>query len=218
MLGRKKRAEQPWSGTPQVRVDDARPHAVFFEKALAAAGEWTRFGDPKLIGVLALLGLGLANTVSKAGELWAAHKHGWVWGWLATGGFVAACFFAVMTVIFASLGLFPRIRRKGERAWLGRAVRVALRFVSLGMLGRDQKPGPSLFYFAGIAAIPTPEEYERLVRAKTETELESEVAYQVWEVSRVAARKHLCAQRAYRAVILFLIAWALARIALSFVG
>jgi Family of unknown function (DUF5706) len=217
MLGRKKHTQPP-GRTPQVAVDEARPHADFFEKALATAGEWTRFGDPKLIGVLALLGLGLANTVSKAGELWAAHTHGWVWGWLAAGGFFVACFFAAMTVIFASLGLFPRTRRKGERTSLGRAARALLRFVSFGLRGHDKSSSPSLLYFAGIAAIPTPEEYERRVRAKTEAELESEIAHQAWEVSRVAAKKHAWARAAYRAVIGFLIAWAVARIALSFVS
>ena len=33
----------------------------FAEKALADAGQWTRFADPKALAALALLGLGLAN-------------------------------------------------------------------------------------------------------------------------------------------------------------
>lgn len=194
MFGRRRKSRLPWSGTPQVAVDDARPHTQFLEKALSAAAEWTRFADPKLIGVLALLGLGLASIVSKAGQLWDAHEQGWVWGWLAAGGFVAACLFAALTVISASLGLFPRTKHKAKRV------------------------EPSLFYFAGVATIGTPEEYERRVRAKTQDELDSELAHQVWEVACVATKKHFWARWAYRMVILFLVAWVIARVALSFVS
>jgi hypothetical protein len=179
--------------SPRVAEKNVRVHAAFFEKALASASEWTRFADPKLIGVLALLGLGLANIVSQASPLWA-HEEGWVWGWLAAGGFVSACGFAVLTVAFASLGLFPRTKRKAK----------------------DSEP--SLYFFAGIGSIKTPGEYERLVRNKSAQELESAIAHQAWEVSRIATKKHFWARWAYRAAILFLVAWTVARVALSFVN
>lgn len=185
-----------WSapaGTTRGTVTDARTHAKFFEKALTAAGEWARFADPKLIGVLALLGLGLANIVSRAGQLWDAHEQGWVWGWLAAAAFLAAGVFATLTVIFASLGLFPRTKRKHESE-------------------------PSTFFFAGIASFETPEAYEKAVHAKSEEQLESDIAHQAWEVATVAARKHFWAKHSYRAVIAFLGAWVVARVALSFVS
>lgn len=169
----------------------ATSHTAFFDKTLATASEWTRFADPKLIGVLALLGLGLANIVSRAGALWDAHDEGWVWGWLAAGSFIGAGLFAALTVVFASLGLFPRTKRlhSGE---------------------------PSLLFFAGVASFKTPNDYEQAVRGKSDDELESELAHQAWEVASVATKKHFWAKWAYRAVVLFLIAWVVARVALSF--
>lgn len=173
--------------------DDNVPHAKFFEKALTAAGEWTRFADPKLLGVLVLLGLGVSNIVARAGPLWDAHKDASFWGWAATSAFVVSAVIAVLVVLFVSRGLFPRTTPQADA-------------------------GTSLFFFAGIATFKTPEEYEQKVRSKTAEQLESEVARQAWEVSTVAVEKHACTKLAYHFVIAFLVAWVVARLALSFVG
>jgi hypothetical protein len=171
---------------------DQRRHAAFFEKALAAGSEWTRFADPKLVGVLALLSLGIANLINEARALWDAHGDGSAWGWIACGGFVAAGVLAATTVVCASIGLFPRTRRSDD--------------------------APSLLFFGGIASMESPGAYEAAVRAKSAAELEREVAHQAWEVARIAAKKHRWARRAYGTVIAFLIAWVAARVALSFVS
>jgi Family of unknown function (DUF5706) len=178
--------------TDEPRVPDAESaQSEFVEKALSAAGEWARFADPKLFGVLAFLGLGVASLVSHGHPLWDAHKQHTVWGWLATGAFVTAAALAVLTVVFATLGLFPRV---------------------------DLQHGTSLFYFGGIAGYKTPDAYEAAVRAKTASQLESELANQAWEVAQIARRKHTWARRGYYAVIGFLVAWVLARVALTFVA
>lgn len=174
-------------------MDEGRPHGKFFEKALTAAGEWTRFTDPKLLGVLVLLGLGVANLISRAGKLWSAHEDASCWGWIATGSFVTAAILAVLVVVFVSLGLFPQTeKRAGSRK--------------------------SLLFFGDIASFKTPEAYEKEVRSKTEQELESEVAHQAWEVARVAVRKYRWAKLAFYFVVAFLGAWVLARVALSIAG
>ena len=54
------------------------------------------------------------------------------------------------------------------------------------------------------------------MRSQSSGELMSDIASQVWAVSRVASRKHRYAQRAYLMAVLFLGAWATARIGLSF--
>lgn len=168
------------------------PHGKFFEKALTAAGEWARFADPKLFGVLVFLGLGVSDLVKRAGPLWHAHGDESCWGWVATISFTAACALAAVVVATASFGLFPRTERKAPQR-------------------------PSLFFFAGIAEHDTPEAYERAVRGLNETEMESHVAHQAWEVSKVAQVKHQWAKVSYKAVLAFLTAWAIARTGLSFV-
>lgn len=96
--------------------DESGPHAKFFEKALTASAEWTRFGDPKLLGVLVVLGLGVSNIVSRAGPLWEGHEDASFWGWMATIAFVASAVLAAFVVLVVSRGLFPQTeRRAGAR-------------------------------------------------------------------------------------------------------
>jgi Family of unknown function (DUF5706) len=170
-------------------VADARPHAKFFEKALADASEWTRFADPKLLGVLILLGLGVSNIVSRADKLWNAHESEAFWGWIATTSLIVSTVLAALIVLFVSLGLFPRTRRQDDAR-------------------------PSLLFFSGIASFETPDAYESAVRSKTHEQLESELAHQAWEVSNVATKKHFWAGLAYRTVVAFLAVWVIGWIAL----
>ena len=178
---------------PPVPPPATTSHREFFERALTAAGEWTRFADPKLFGVLVFLGLGVTDVVGRAGPLWQAHDDGSCWGWVTTASFAVACVLAAGVVVAASLGLFPRTKRKAPHR-------------------------SSLFFFAGIANHDSPDAYEGAVRKLSERDMESDIAHQAWEVSRVAQAKHYWAKVSYKAVIAFLAAWALARIALSFLG
>lgn len=189
MFGGRKR---PGVAAPR---EEKPTHQEFFEKTLTGAGEWSRFADPKVLGALVFLGLGMANLVKLADPLWKAHREHNVGGWLATGGFVAACAFAALVVLGASFALFPQLQPGG----------------------RTGKGSPkSLLFFAHVAEFDDPAKYERAVLKKTPDELRSDIASQAWAVSRVASRKHRWAQRAYVCAVLFLVAWATARIALSF--
>ena len=89
-------------------------HKEFLEKALVASGEWSRFADPKVLGVFIFLGLGMANLIEVAGNLWDGKDAENVAGWMATGGFAAACLLAVLAVLFASLALFPQLQPGGR--------------------------------------------------------------------------------------------------------
>jgi hypothetical protein len=171
---------------------DASAGADFAEKALASGAEWARFADPKLFGVLVFLGLGVADLVEYAHRLWDAHNGPSAWGWLATVSFVIAAALAVLTVTCTTLGLFPRMKSAGT--------------------------GRSLFYFGGIATFASPRDYEAAVRDRTPEELERELIDQAWEIARIARYKLDWARRGYLAVVAFLAAWAVARIALSFAG
>ncbi len=56
------------------------------------------------------------------------------------------------------------------------------------------------------------------MRAKTARELDSELAWQAREVAQLAKGKHAWARKAYVVIVACLAAWAIAPIALSFVG
>ena len=175
--------------------DNGIPHKEFFEKALAAAGEWTRFVDPKALGVAVFLSFGANDLIRNARRLFFGFpivnfpKDGTWWEWWVSAAFLCACLFAVLTVIFVSAALFPRLTPRGPN---------------------------SLFYFGSIAQIKDPREYEQQVRAKTPQELESQIADQVWNVARTADKKHRMTRWGYRFLIAFFVCWVVARVALSF--
>lgn len=164
-------------------------HKEFFEKALTAAGEWTRFADPKVLGVAVFLSFGVTDLLRHARELYHGLSSVGRLEWLTTACFLGACLFALTTVVLVSLSLFPRLKPKGPM---------------------------SLFFFGGIAQFDEPEEYERKVRSKTPQELESQIAYQAWNVAKTANTKHRWTRLAYFSLLVFLTFWVLARVALAF--
>jgi hypothetical protein len=167
-------------------------HADFLHKALVAAGEWARFADPKALAVLVLLGLGAQDLIGQAGRLTDAHTLDGAWGTIATISFWAAAVFAGGSVAVVSTAVFPRLRGSGGK-----------------------KKGRSLYYFGDVAGSPNAEEYERAVRRLDQRGIESELARQVYELSRVAKAKHDRTKTAYYVALVFLFLWALSRVALS---
>jgi hypothetical protein len=196
------------------RTQPGMSHRDFLERALVAAGEWSRFADPKLLGVLVLLGLGVTDLVDHGGRFLHPHdpvtakcdvavrvaSHSCA-GILATTSFVASTLLAAATVLFLTPGLFPRLRMRG-------------------LLPGDHESGPitSMFFFNEVARHGSQQAYRVAVNARTEQELLDDIAGQVYEISKVTAVKYAAAQRAFVFVILFLVAWATARVALSLVG
>jgi Family of unknown function (DUF5706) len=177
--------------TGDERSTDEEPARLdFVQRALASGADWARFADPKLLGVFVFLGLGVTDLVQYAQRLWDAHDRHSAAGWLATVSFLAAAALAVLTVTCATFGLFPRVTPAGRRR--------------------------SLFFFGGIATFGSAREYGEAVRACSRGDLETELLDQAWEIARVARHKLEWARKAYLAVVAFLAAWAVARIALSF--
>jgi hypothetical protein len=173
---------------PDENDDASLSHKEFFEKALAAAGEWARFADPKALGVAVFLGFGSTDLIRHTGQLFYGFSENSCLEWLTTLCFLGACGFAVLIVFFVSKALFPRLTPKGPR---------------------------SLFYFGGIAQFGDPTEYEQEVRNKTPEELESYIASQAWNVAKLAATKHRWTWWAYFWLLLFIACWVVARVAAS---
>jgi hypothetical protein len=172
-------------------------HDVFLYRALTAAGEWARFADPKALGVLVLLGVGSADLVKNSHRLVDAHLKSGSWATVATAAFWAAVVLGGATIFFVSFAVFPRLRH-----WPWKKL---------------QDEG-SLFYFGGVAQFESAEAYERAVKSKAPVELTSELAGQVWRLARIAKAKHDWTRHAYVCVLAFLLAWAVARIGLAYVG
>jgi len=172
-------------------------HHAFLERALTSAGEWTRYADPKGLGVLVLLGLGTADLLNRAGQL--VHPTGGQWPAIATACFVIATLAAACAVVFVTQTLFPRLSLSGLLPSDRRAH------------GKPQ----SHFYFAEVAKHSDQQAYFDSVRSQDLDALLRDVAGQVYEISVVASCKHRAARRAYVAAVLFLAAWVAARICLA---
>jgi hypothetical protein len=189
------------------------PHRDYLERALVAAGEWLRFADPKLLGVVVLLGLGLSDLIDNSGRFLRPHEAASdTCGLISTSGHSCAgigattCFFgaavlAVVTVLWITGGLFSQLTMRG-------------------LLAGDRESGPinSQFFFGEVARHGSQDAYRAAVKSKSEAQLLDDLAGQVYEVSSIAARKHRAAQNAFLAVLAFLALWAVARVLLSTVA
>jgi hypothetical protein len=170
-------------------MTDEDAYREFFDKALSDAGLWARYGDPKALAALAVLGLGLSNLLSVAAELIRAHDEGSVTGWIASVAFWLSLVCVSLTVLNVARSLFPRVRP----------------------VSHSDTP---LYFFADIASFDVPQDYEAAVRSRTASQLQSEIAAQAWEVGRIATIKHRYAGAALRWVLAFLACWAAARLML----
>lgn len=182
----------------------------FLERALPAASEWTRHADPKILGVLVLLGLGSKDLIDHSGRLLAPHEPkasscdligvtGHTCGGLvATSAWIGAALLAALVVVLVSHALFPRLKMRG-------------------LLTGDHEQGPitSRFYFGEVARYKSQDTYRTAVKAKKPHELLDDLAGQVYEISRIANDKHLATKRAYVLVLAFLAMWAIARVSLA---
>jgi hypothetical protein len=98
---------------------------------------------------------------------------------------------AGVTVVFVTLGLFPRLIAGSNR-------------------------GKSLFYFGGVAQYRSAADYEAAVYKLDDAGLRSELSRQAWEVAVIAMTKHRWAKRAYLVVLAFLVTWAVAMLGFRF--
>jgi hypothetical protein len=182
----------------------------FLERALIANSDWTRYADPKAIAVLVLLGLGVKDLVDNTGRILEPHEpatnacglidvsgHSCS-GLIATSSGVGAAVVAGLVVFLVSKALFPRLRMRG-------------------LLPGDEAKGPirSSLFFGEVAKYNSQDTYRAKVRTQSPHELLDDLAGQVYEISTIARDKHLATQRAYVAVIAFLVLWALSRVSLA---
>lgn len=152
-----------------------------------------RFADPKALGVLVFLGLGLTDLVRRSRLLVHAHRHHGLAGDLATWAFWGGAVLAAITVFFVARSVFPRLKQKADKN--ARSI--------------------SVFYFGAIARHKSAAEYRAAVDRMSSSQLQDDIASQVWEIARIADVKHREARKAFYAVLFFLAAWATARVALS---
>lgn len=203
---RETQEKQPAAGREPAGI----PHREFLEKALTSAGEWTRYADPKALGVLVLLGIGVKDLLDRASRFVhprepaaaacdvinvAGHT---CRGLGATTLFVVACLLATIVVGFVTHALFSRITLKGL----------------LGLEKGETLPR-SRFFFGEVRRYGSQEAYAQDVLSRPQHELLRDIAGQVYEVSKVCQTKHMATQRAYFALGAFLIAWVAARVLLS---
>lgn len=171
-------------------------HREFLEKALDAAAAWTRYGDPKALAVLVLLGLGLSDLLDKAGALTKALDGPLSWALFASLAFWLAVLLAFLAVVFVSLAVFPRIRE--------------------GDLFALQRPDPkrklSLFYFGDVAESVSADAYFEKVIELDDDQITRQLSDQVWAVASIAKKKHVWTQRAYVVAVCFLVSWAASRL------
>lgn len=160
--------------------------------------------------MLVLLGLGVADLVDHAGRLLHPHDPATAKcsvvsvtghtcaGIGATASFVVACVLAAFVVGFVTRALFSRMTLSG-------------------LLGHEKRQEgiKSRFFFAEVRRYGSQEAYAQAVLAAKSPELLRDVAGQVYEVSKVCHIKHLASQRAFALALLFLVAWAAARILLA---
>lgn len=106
---------------------------------------------------------------------------------MATVGFWAAAGFAIVTITQVARTLFPRARASK----------------------------PSLFYFGAAAAYRDADAYRAAVERSRERDLIETLSIQAWKIARIAADKYAQLCGAYLAVAVFLVVWAVARIALT---
>ena len=178
----------------------------YYETSIDRFTSWVQYEDAKAGAVLVLLGLGLTDVLGNADTLINAYHapapHHSGWGWVATVAFWAAIVAAVCTVAVIATAVWP---------YTGP--------------GRRPRVGNSLFYFNDVATNyryrdPTEKakmlaEYRERVRDTPDEELEKDMSQQAFILAHIAAKKVRLVKLGFWSVTGFLIAWAVARIALG---
>lgn len=162
-------------------------HVKFATAALDRFSDWIRFADAKAGAVIVVLGLALSDLLKRAGAFADAGHAESAWGEVATVAFWVAGALAVATTVLVILTLFPKAT-PGEE---------------------------SLAYFGDVAKAGTAAAYRQTLHALTEHQLADHIAAQAWDLSRIAKAKFVRLRYAYALALGFLVAWAVARLAMA---
>jgi hypothetical protein len=164
------------------------PQLDFLYHCEAEFSQWVQFADAKSGGVILVLSIGALDLFRHAGDFLRAYDlpHP-VWGVISLIFFLLGmCGFA-LTVKGVASTLFPRIRPSK----------------------------PSLFFFRVAASYPDGEAYAAAVTKNREAGIIENVAIQAWNLARIADDKYRHLRHAYAGALCLLIAWGVARMALS---
>jgi hypothetical protein len=166
-----------------------RPDRIdFYEKSVDRFSSWVQFEDAKAGAVLVFLGLGLTDVLGNADTLINAHEKS-TSGAIASIAFWVSIFAAVMAVGFVAYAVWPFTR---------------------------SPDGDSIYFFKDVAARDhSLAEYVEDVNSRDDPRLEEDMANQAWTLARIAAVKVKYVTRGFWSVTVFLVAWAVARIALG---
>ena len=165
------------------------PQLDFLYRAESNFSQWVQFADAKSGGVVLVLSIGALDVFRHATDYIHAHNlHHATWGWISLAAFVAALGGIVLTIGGVANTLFPNIRESK----------------------------PSLFFFGVASTFADGDAYGRAVTEKREVELIEQVSVQAWNLACIATDKYASLRRAYMGAVVFLLAWGIARIALSF--
>ncbi len=164
------------------------PQLDFLYRAEAEFAQWVQFADAKSGGVILVLSIGALDLLHKAKDfIHARNLHHGAWGWVSLVFFVVAIGALGLTVTGVARTLFPKIRPSK----------------------------PSLYFFGVVARYPDGESYGEAVTVNREAGIIENVAIQAWNLARIADEKYRHLRHAYAGALLFLVAWAVARITLS---
>jgi hypothetical protein len=164
------------------------PQLDFLYRAESNFSQWVQFADAKSGGVILVLSIGALDVFHHATDFIHAHNlHHAAWGWISLVAFLAALVGIMLTIAGVANTLFPNIRESK----------------------------PSLFFFGVAATFPDGDAYGRAVTEKRETEIIEQVSIQAWNLANIANDKYASLRRAYMGALVFLLAWGVARIALS---
>lgn len=162
-------------------------HVKFATEALERFSDWIRFADAKAGVVLVVLGLALSDLLKRAGAFVDAGLAASAWGEVATVAFWVAGGLAVATTVLVIMTLFPKAAPSEE----------------------------SLAYFGDVAKAGSAAAYRQTLHALSEGQLADHIAAQAWDLSRIAKVKFARIRYAYGFALGFLVAWAVARLALA---
>ena len=164
------------------------PQLDFLYRCESEFAQWVQFADAKSGGVILVLSIGALDLFHHSKDFIDAHNlHRPAWGWVSLVFFVIGMGAIGLTLNGVAHTLFPRIRASK----------------------------PSLFFFGVVSRYPDGEAFAEAVKENREAGILENVAIQAWNLARIANDKYRHLRHAYAGALLFLVAWGVARIALS---
>lgn len=175
---------------PEATIPDDTPsrvHVEFAKAALDRFSDWVRFADTKAGAVMVVLGIALSDLLTRAGSLTSVGQARSGWAYATLIAFWIAIGAVVATVTCVVKVLFPKVSPSEE----------------------------SLAFFGDVAKHKTASKYREALLSLPEEKLADHLMSQAFDLVSIAQEKFRWTRWAYVSVFAFLVAWALARLALA---